>query len=79
VAIIVSVISASYYLKIIRVIHFEPYNNKEEVTSKESRILLTNVHSFAIATLTMVIAFYAMYPTIFLNSTRLLALTLFNI
>jgi hypothetical protein len=27
----------------------------------------------------MVITFYAMYPTIFLNSTTLLALTLFNI
>ena len=80
VAIIVSVISASYYLKIIRVIHFEPYDkNNEEMKSEESTIKLTNVHSFAIATLTMIIALYALYPTIFINSTRLLALTLFNI
>jgi len=76
VAIVVSVISASYYLKIIRVIHFE---SNDKIETRVSKFSLTNVHSFAIATLTMVIALYALYPTIFINSTTLLALTLFNI
>jgi NADH-ubiquinone oxidoreductase chain 2 len=76
VAIIVSVISASYYLKIVRVIHFD---SAEEVSTSSSSVSkLTNVHSFAIATLTMVIALYVFKPSILLNSTNLLALTLFN-
>lgn len=80
VAIVVSVISASYYLKIVRVIHFESYDGpKEDVRTADSTPKLTNVHSFAIATLTMIIALYALYPTVIINSTTLLALTLFNI
>lgn len=76
VAIVVSVISASYYLKIIKVIHFETYDNNRVNSIKELK--LTNVHSLAIATLTMVIALYAIKPMIITNSTTLLALTLFN-
>jgi len=77
VAIIVSVISASYYLKIVRVIHFDSAEAEETVvTSQENK--LTNVHSFAIATLTMVISLYVLKPSIILNSVNLLALTLFN-
>jgi NADH-ubiquinone oxidoreductase chain 2 len=78
VAIIVSVISASYYLKIIRVIHFEP-SDVENVSGVSGEQKLTNVHSFAIATLTMVIALYVFKPTILLNSSTLLALSLFNL
>ena len=77
VAIVVSVISASYYLKIIRVIHFEA-SDSEVVSTPSSEPTLTNVHSFAIATLTMVITLYVFKPAILLNSSTLLALTLFN-
>ena len=76
VAIIVSVISASYYLKIVRVIHFDTGNVATSTQSGESK--LGNVHSFAIATLTMAITLFVFKPSIILNSTSLLALTLFH-
>ncbi|BEJ18299.1 NADH dehydrogenase subunit 2 (mitochondrion) [Cutaneotrichosporon spelunceum] len=78
VAIIVSVISASYYLKIIRVIHFESGNTDNKDITHSSELKLTNVHSFTIATLTMVITLYVFKPSLILNSATLLALTLFN-
>jgi NADH-ubiquinone oxidoreductase chain 2 len=79
VAIIVSVISASYYLKIVRVIHFDAADKTlVESTNMGQESKLTNVHSFAIATLTMAITLFVFKPSIILNSTHLLALTLFN-
>ena len=75
VGIIVSVISASYYLKIVRVIHFDA--NPTESSGLQVNNL-TNVHSFGIATLTMAITLFVFKPSIILNSTSLLALTLFN-
>jgi len=78
VAIIVSVISASYYLKIVRVIHFDTseVNTESSTVSGESK--LSNVHAFTIATLTMAITLFVFKPSIILNSTSLLALTLFH-
>lgn len=76
VGIIVSVISASYYLKIVRVIHFDP--STVETSRNSQGIQVSNVHSFAIATLTLIISLYILYPSIILNSVNLLALTLFN-
>ena len=77
IAIMSSVVSASYYLKIVRVIHFDPpYSDATTSTSPAQK--LTSVHSFAIATLTMVIALFAVYPDLILNSTTLLALSLYG-
>ena len=73
VAILLSVISATYYLKIIRIIHFE-LSDKEETSRLTTESNLTNVHSFTIATLTMVITLYVFKPSRILNSTTLLAL-----
>ena len=96
VAIIVSVISASYYLKIIRVLHTESLEYHEgfkesnnslllENTNKESlnkydnsEILLTNFHSFLISSLTLSILLFILKPSLILNSTQLLSLSLFN-
>lgn len=82
VAIIVSVISASYYLKIVRVIHFDSYasqgQNVETSASVTGADKITSVHAFAIATLTMAITLFVFKPSIILNSTSLLALTLFH-
>jgi NADH-ubiquinone oxidoreductase chain 2 len=77
--ILVSVISAAYYLRIVRVIHFDPIAKENVlgigyVTTPQ----ITNVHSFAIATLTLAIALFVFKPSLILNSTHLLALTLFN-
>jgi len=79
VAIIVSVISATYYLRIVRVIHFS--NAPESNSSSSTTTIapqLSNVHSFAISTLTLSIALFVFKPTFILNSTHLLALSLFN-
>nr|YP_009739385.1 NADH dehydrogenase subunit 2 [Tricholoma terreum]QIC20229.1 NADH dehydrogenase subunit 2 [Tricholoma terreum] len=96
VAIIVSVISASYYLKIIRVLHTESLESHDGVTESKnslllentnkeslnkyenSGILLTNFHSFLISTLTLSILFFILKPSLILNSTQLLSLSLFN-
>jgi NADH-ubiquinone oxidoreductase chain 2 len=75
VAIIVSVISASYYLKIVRVIHFDAYTQVQDTVQAPQ---MSNVHSFTIATLTMAITLFVFKPSIILNSTSLLALTLFH-
>jgi len=82
--IIVSVISASYYLKVIKVLHTEV---DEDFTSKENSnnlilennySLLSNFHSFLISTLTLSILFFIFKPSLILNSTQLLSLSLFN-
>jgi NADH-ubiquinone oxidoreductase chain 2 len=86
-AIIVSVISASYYLKIVKLLISE--NENETNTESESKDLfcletenkevigLTNVHSFIISTLTLILLLFFIKPSLILNSTQLLSLSLF--
>jgi NADH-ubiquinone oxidoreductase chain 2 len=103
VAILVSVISASYYLKIVKVLHTNPEEEKEEnilvdnysytllnEDNKEdvhvlnnknnysSNQLLSHFHSFSISTLTLTILLFVLKPSIILNSTQLLSLSLYN-
>lgn len=78
VAIVVSVISAAYYLRIVRVIHFDAPAVTTDGNNGSQELTITNVHSFAIATLTLAIALFVFKPSIILNSTHLLALTMFN-
>ena len=77
VGIFVSVISTSYYLKIIKVLHQFPTN---KVISIESNTIynITNVHSFIISTLTLLIIMFILNPSLILNSTLLLSLSLFS-
>ena len=97
VCIIVSVISASYYLKIIRVLHTEsdksnlnttllqtpssliynPQGYVVKTSNDQENIILSNSHSFLISTLTLAILFFVLKPSILLNSTKLLSLSLF--
>ena len=74
IAILVSVISASYYLKIIKVLHTE---NIEEIKDNFNLGSIGSVHSFMISTLTLFILLFILKPSILLNSTQLLALSLF--
>lgn len=96
VAILVSVISASYYLKIIRVLHTELEDlelktdsnliNKDQKFENNSahraedldQSLLTNFHSFLISILTLTILLFVLKPSIILNTTQLLSLSLYN-
>nr|YP_010254652.1 NADH dehydrogenase subunit 2 [Macalpinomyces bursus]QUA00849.1 NADH dehydrogenase subunit 2 [Macalpinomyces bursus] len=86
IAILVSVISASYYLKIIRVIYFDTQDTSNDIVNtnttedlKENTTLpkITNVHSLLISSLTMIILLFVLQPSILLNSCHILALSLF--
>lgn len=101
IAIIVSIISASYYIKIVRVLHTEPnnlndntenqLNNSIESLNNNSSLsesvsknkglelsIISNFHSYLISTLTLSILLFILKPSILLNSTQLLSLSLFN-
>lgn len=113
ICILVSVISASYYLKIIKVLmeeitqinnnYFDESNSNSNSGSAakgegeasygkdigsfaseaaeigdSSYILLSNYHSFLISTLTLSILLFILKPSLILNSTQLLSLSLFN-
>ena len=93
VGIIVSVISASYYLKIVRTLFTIDENTNFENAPKyplTSNIpfadihenyyvsyYVTNLHSYIISTLTLVILLFMLKPSLLLNSTQLLSLSLF--
>jgi NADH-ubiquinone oxidoreductase chain 2 len=98
VAIIVSVISASYYLKLIRVLHtasdsatpeaLEEYLTLDQFSARSSASnsaninysisFLSNIHSFLISSLTLTLIMFVLKPSIILNLTQLLTLSLFN-
>jgi len=91
--ILVSIISASYYLRIIRILHTEspastaPVGavkagdplvfNKSLNGSENSRVEISNIHSLIISILTLLILFFILKPSILLKSTQLLSLSLF--
>lgn len=72
VGILASVVSAAYYLRVIRVIHFD------RGTSSTGVQRLTSTHSYIIAVLTLFILFFILSPSLILNSSNLLALSLFT-
>jgi len=87
IAIIVSIISASYYLKIIKIL-FTEEENTSEYSDKELKIInnlnsnseieISSTNSFIISTLTLSILLFVLKPSILLNSTTILSLSLFN-
>lgn len=86
-AIIVSIISASYYLKIIKVLHSMPTESESESVTLSKKTLskktegsnIGQFHSFIISSLTLFILFFILKPTIILSSTQVLSLTLFKL
>lgn len=72
--ILASVVSAVYYLRIVAVLHF----HAPAAEVKVSTAGLTSVHSYVIAVLTLFIVFFAINPTLILNSTSLMALSLYT-
>lgn len=78
VAILASVVSAVYYLRIIRVIHFGTAPKTEGLSSNTLTGELTSVHSYIIASLTLFITLFAVNPTLILNSTSIMALSLYS-
>jgi NADH-ubiquinone oxidoreductase chain 2 len=81
VGIIASVISAAYYLRIIRVIHFDQRTNDLSLESgqkSEATFVLTSRHSYIISVLTLLVVLFILSPSLVLNSSNLLALSLFT-
>lgn len=71
VGIVTSIISASYYLGLVRVIHF-----KAPIYSKNILpVAVSPIHSYAISTLTLSLTLFILTPTVIFNSTSLLALS----
>lgn len=89
IGILTSVISASYYLKIVQLMFF----SKDPVTTGDSHVemgessvnktgeeeqLVTSMHSTVIAVLTLCMTLYLFDPSILLNACHLLSLSLFT-
>lgn len=95
IAIIVSVISCSYYLKIVKVIIEEEEETTNNTQYEQLNIVegdinklnnnyyttfnISNFHSYLISTLSLIILLFFIQPSIILNSTQLLSLSLFYI
>lgn len=93
VAILVSVISAYYYLQIIKVMHFDSQetnkagsivaesqaisSNQSVAVSLTQQDTVNNTHSFIISTLTLSLLLFMLKPSIILNSIHLIALNIF--
>jgi len=80
--ILVSIISASYYLRIIRILHTETELNNslkaEAHNETNTTVGISNIHSLLISCLTLLILFFVLRPSILLKSTQLLSLTLYS-
>ena len=70
VGIVTSVVSASYYLGLVRNIHFNP----PTYTSNLLPLAIAPVHSYTIAVFTLAVSLFILAPTLVLDSTGLLAL-----
>ena len=86
IGILTSVISASYYLKLISVMYKEENQTSTLLKSIESKIMMissdnssiiNNLHSYIISMLTLSILLFIFKSSIILNSTQLLSLSLF--
>ena len=88
-AIVCSVISAAYYLKVIKVLIFDsdPKRNALNLSSASTRglgqhapaVLVSPLHSYTIAVLTAFICLFILDPKLILNCTELVALSLYLI
>ena len=91
--ILVSIISASYYLRIIRILHTEgpegielnksipasyPLGGTAAVDETNTTVGISNIHSLLISSLTLLILFFVLKPSILLKSTQLLSLSLYS-
>jgi len=74
--ILVSIVSASYYLRIIRILHTEVELNKSLNDETNTTIGINNIHSLLISSLTLLILFFVLNPSILLKSTQLLSLSI---
>lgn len=75
VGILTSVVSAAYYLRVVRVIYFD---EPAAGVSSQSPAVLTSTHSYVIAVLTLMIMLFVLQPSLILNSTQLMAMSIYG-
>jgi NADH-ubiquinone oxidoreductase chain 2 len=82
VAILASVVSAAYYLRVVRVLYFdEPAFSAaggNPGIPSQSPAVLTSSHSYVIAVLTVFIVLFVLQPSLILNSTQLMAMSIYG-
>ena len=77
VAILASVVSAAYYLRVVRVLYFDEAPEGTSSISEDTGVL-TSTHSYIIAVLTLFIILFVLKPSIILNSTQLMAMSIYG-
>jgi len=77
VGIITSVISAAYYLRVVRVLYFDS-GDTSEASNASGALNLTSTHSYLIAVLTAAIVLFVLQPSLILNSTQLMAMSIYG-
>jgi len=77
VAILASVVSAAYYLRVVRVLYFDEAPEGTLSVSDDTAVL-TSTHSYIIAVLTLFIVLFVLQPSIILNSTQLMAMSIYG-
>ena len=77
VGILTSVVSAAYYLRVVRVLYFDNPTNTAEVQESSSQVI-TSTHSYLIAVLTAIIVLFVLQPSLILNSTQLMAMSIYG-
>nr|YP_007475366.1 NADH dehydrogenase subunit 2 [Microbotryum lychnidis-dioicae]AGE14580.1 NADH dehydrogenase subunit 2 [Microbotryum lychnidis-dioicae] len=84
VAILTSVVSAAYYLRVVRVLYFtEDLAAKPSSPSLSSLHIkrgqvITSSHAYVIAVLTLFIVLFVLQPSLILNSTQLMAMSIYG-
>ena len=80
VAILASVVSAAYYLRVIRVVHFDaiPVSVDNMASSIEVTDSVSSIHSYIVAVLTLFIMLFALAPNLLLDSPTVMALSLYT-
>lgn len=75
IAILASVISAAYYLRIVRVLYFDKVKVEQ---SPSLPINLVTVHRYLIALLSLLIILFVLEPSLILNRTQLMAASIYT-
>lgn len=75
IAILASVISAAYYLRIVRVLYFDQIKVEQ---SPSLPINLVTVHRYLIALLSLLIILFVLEPSLILNTTQLMAASIYT-
>lgn len=73
VGILASVVSAGYYLRVVKVLYFE-----ESSQPTGDGVELSSTHCYLIAVLTAAIVLFVLHPSLLLNSTQLMAMSIYG-